>query len=67
MSLVYFHIFLIFTGVLFSFFLGFWELGNFSNTRQIFDLVTGILSFIFSVVLICYLVWFIKKKKPLMK
>ena len=64
MSLVYFHITLITVAVLFSFGLGFWELTSFSNLHQQADLWAGIVSFLFSVSAVCYLVWFIRKKKP---
>ena len=67
MSLVYFHIFLISIGVVFAFFFGIWEFENFSTLHKTFDLAGGIVSFVFSFMLACYLVWFIRKKKPFMK
>ena len=66
MSLIYFHMFLISTGVIFSFGFGLWELGHFSNAHKHIDLITGIVSFAFAFLLLCYLIWFVKKKKPTM-
>ena len=66
MSLVYFHIFLISVGILFSLGFGFWELNQHAQTGLTFDLATGIAAFAFGVLLAGYLAWFIKKKKPTM-
>ena len=66
MSLIYFHMVLISTAILFSIGLGIWELGSFSNVHRILDLGVGIGSFVFALGLACYLIWFIKKKKPTM-
>ena len=67
MGLIYFHVVLMLTGIAFFFFFGIWELSNYMEMSKTFDLVTGIASFVFSIVLLCYLAWFITKKKPLMK
>ena len=67
MGLIYFHIFLMLTGMAFFFFFGMWELNNYMEMSKTFDLVTGLASFVFSTGLLCYLVWFIRKKKPFMK
>ena len=67
MSLIYFHMFLISTGIVFSFGFGFWELSSFSASHKTLDLATAIGSFVFAVGLTVYLIWFIKKKKPEMK
>ncbi len=66
MSLIYFHIFLMSTGVLFSFGFALWEFSNFGTSHKIVDLLTAAGSFVFGVALFIYLVWFIKKKKPQM-
>lgn len=66
MSLIYFHIFLITTGVAFSLGFGLREFGNFSASHKTIDLITGAGSFVFAVLLASYLIWFIKKKKPTM-
>ena len=67
MSLIYFHIALISSGIAFFSFFSIWELGSFADTHKAFDLAMAISSFIFSFALACYLIWFLKKKKPLMK
>lgn len=67
MSLIYFHIFLISVGIVFSLGFGIWELSQFSATAKMFDLITGVVAFIFSSGLLIYLIWFIRKKKPQMK
>ncbi len=66
MSLIYFHIFLISTGILFSFGFALWELGNFDALHKMVDLIMVFGSFLFGIVLFIYLIWFIKKKKPQM-
>lgn len=67
MSLVYFHIFLMSTAIVFAFAFGIWETENYSSAKKIFDLIMAVFSFIFSIGLSVYLAWFIKKKKPFMK
>lgn len=66
MSLIYFHMVLMLTGIVFFFGLGFWELSSFSASHKALDLAMAIGSFIFAVGLVVYLIWFIKKKKPQM-
>ena len=67
MSLVYFHITLMTIAVFFSFGFGFWEIANFSALHKQADLWVAAASFVFSAGTACYLVWFIRKKKPQMK
>jgi len=64
MSLIYFHIFLMSTGIIFSFGFGLWELSSFSASHKVLDLAMAIASFVFAVGLAVYLIWFVKKKKP---
>ena len=66
MSLIYFHIFLMSCGVLFSLGFSFWEFSNYTANQHMFDLITGAVSLVFLMGLLVYLVWFIKKKKPFM-
>lgn len=67
MSLVYFHIALISTAILFSFGMGIWGIERYLSQRQILDLLTGIGSFIVSFLFTFYLLWFLKKKKQIWK
>jgi len=67
MSLIYFHIFLMSAGILFSFAFTLWEQVHYGNSHKLFDLAGAIISAIFTAGLIVYLIWFIKKKKPHMK
>jgi len=66
MSLIYFHIFLMSCGILFSLGFSLWEFSAYASLHKLFDLVTAVISLVFSIGLLLYLIWFIKKKKPYM-
>ncbi|MBI4358403.1 MAG: hypothetical protein HY584_03815 [Candidatus Omnitrophica bacterium] len=66
MSLIYFHIALITVAVIFSLGVGLWEFGAYSDSRKWMDLAAAIVSFLFSLGALIYLVWFVRKKKPTM-
>jgi len=67
MSLIYFHIFLMVTSIVFSFFMGIQVMGIYWNHKLTIDLVCGVGSFVFGLSVLIYLVWFIRHKLPLMK
>ena len=66
MSLIYFHILLISSAIVFALWFGQWEFSAYFNTHQILDLASGIGSLVISILLGIYFVWFIKKKFPTM-
>jgi len=67
MSLIYFHIFLISTGILFSLGFSVWEFVNYQINHAAFDFIVATLSGCFTIGLFIYLIWFIKTKKSQMK
>ena len=66
MSLIYFHVILIGTSILFSFALGVWGIEHFLESKKILDLATGGGSFTAASALAIYLGRFIRKnfKRP---
>jgi len=67
MSLINFHIFLISTATIFGFWFGSWEFAAFSHSKSYIDLAAAIGSTAASFALAIYLIWFVKKKKPMLK
>jgi len=63
MSLIYFHIVLISSSIVFAAGFGGWEILNYSQTRILEDLGTGIMSLAFAVAMTVYLILFIRKHK----
>ena len=61
MSLLYFHIVLIGSAILFAFGLGVWEIERFLGSKNIWDLLTGIGSFAAAAILAVYLGGFVRK------
>ncbi len=61
MSLLYFHVVLIGSAVLFSFGLGVWEIEHYFRTKNIWDGLTGIGSFAAAAILAVYLGGFVRK------
>ena len=64
MSLLYFHAFLISFAALFFFAFGAWE---FFARNSSGDVMMGISAFLIGAILLFYLVWFIRKKLPVMR
>jgi hypothetical protein len=63
MSLIFFHIALISTTILFAFGLGIWGIEHYLRFHQSIDLWTGIGSFAVSILFAFYLGWFIRNLK----
>ena len=67
MSLLYFHIFLITCAALFAIWFGFWEFSAHQLSHHAADLVVGIGALAAGVLLLFYLIWFIRRKLPFMR
>ena len=63
MSLIYFHILLIATAIVFAVGFGAWEFSAYAKAAKTIDLASSIGSFLAGAGLFVYLVWFIKKRK----